>query len=141
MRLVKEFEVACSREAALAVVGRDETLEGLFPDAQTEIVAHTGSRKTAVSRYRALGREGEATFHFDFLPDGNVAFGKVCDGNVWRRLEGTLTFEEERGRTRVRISMEGATKAFVPEFTIKGPMQDQIEQMTRALRSRIEGGA
>ena len=141
MRLVKEFEVGCPRDVALEVVGRDATLEGLFPDARTEIVARTATRKTAVSHYRALGREGAATFHFDFLPDGNVAFGKVCDGNVWKRLEGMLTFEERGGGTRVRIQMEGATKGLVPEFTIKGPMQDQIEQMTRSLRACIEAGA
>ena len=31
------------------------------------------------------------------------------------------------GSTRVRIEMEGKTKALVPEFTIKGPMQEQID--------------
>jgi hypothetical protein len=36
--------------------------------------------------------------------------------------------------------MTGRTKAFVPEFTIRGPMQDQIERMAAALRMCIEAG-
>jgi hypothetical protein len=28
----------------------------------------------------------------------------------------------------------------VPEFTIKGPMQDQLAQMAQALKRRIESG-
>ena len=138
MRLVREFEVTCSRDVAAEIAGRDETLIGLFPDADTEIVETRGSRRTAVSRYRVLGREGEATFHFDALPDGNMAFGKVCDGRVWKRLEGTLEFEEASGGTRVRLQMEGATKNFVPEFTIKGPLEEQIDEMAAALQERIE---
>jgi hypothetical protein len=39
---------------------------------------------------------------------------------------------------RICIEMEGSTKSFVPEFTIKGPMQDQVEQMSLALKQRIE---
>jgi hypothetical protein len=140
MRLVKEFEVQRPRERAVTVAGEDETLVGLFPGSETEIVEKRGTRKTARSRYRALGREGEATFHFTFRPDGNVAFEKVCDGRVWRRLDGLLSFEScGPDATLVRIEMEGRTKGLVPEFTIKGPMQDQIEQMASALRRRIEG--
>ena len=138
MRLVREFEVACPRETAVEIVGRDETLVGLFPDAETEIVAAKGTRKTAVSRYSVLGREGEATFHFDTLPDGNVSFDKVCDGRVWKRLEGTLELEEAGAGTRVRLQMEGATKSFVPEFTIKGPLEQQIDEMAAALRERLD---
>jgi hypothetical protein len=139
MRLVKEFEVRKPRDRAVAVVCEDDTLVGLFPGTETEIVATKGGVKTARSRYRALGREGEATFHFRFGEDGGVTFEKVCDGNVWRRLDGTLTFEAAgKGRTLVRIEMEGKTKGLVPEFTIKGPMKDQIEQMAEALRERIE---
>ena len=42
--------------------------------------------------------------------------------------------------TRVLLSMEGATRALVPEFTIKGPMRDQLDQMTKSLRARLEDG-
>jgi carbon monoxide dehydrogenase subunit G len=140
MRLVKEFEVQRSRADAVAAVASDEALAGLFPGTETEIVEKRGARRTARSRYRALGREGEATFHFTFQPDGDVAFEKVCDGRVWRRLDGSLRFEAcGKGATLVRIEMEGKTKGLVPEFTIKGPMQEQIEQMAAALRRRIEG--
>jgi len=138
MRLSKEFEVRCGRDEAAAVLRDDEVLVGLFPDTETEIVEARGERKTARSRYRALGREGEATFHFDFQPDGSVRFEKVCDGRVWRELKGDVTFTDRGEDTRVRITMDGRTKGFVPEFTIKGPMQEQIDQMAEALRSRIE---
>jgi carbon monoxide dehydrogenase subunit G len=142
MRLVKEFEVQRPRADAVAAVATDEALVGLFPGTETEIVATRGARRTARSRYRALGREGEATFHFTFRPDGGVAFEKVCDGRVWRQLDGSLSFEAcGKDATLVRIEMEGKTKALVPEFTIKGPMQDQIEQMADALRRCIEGAS
>ena len=138
VRLEKTFVVRAARDAAAEVVASDETLLGLFPEAKTEIVASRGERRTVRSHYRALGREGVATFHFDVQLDGNVRFEKVCDGNVWRRLSGDVTLEERGGGTRVRIAMEGATKAFVPEFTIKGPMGDQLEAMAKALRERLE---
>lgn len=134
----KEFEVARSRDQAVEAVADDETLARLFPGAETEIVEREGDRRTTRTRYRALGREGVATFHFDTLLDGNVRFEKVCDGRVWRELRGEVSFEESGERTRVRIWMEGRTKPLVPEFTIRGPMQEQIEQMAQALRSRIE---
>jgi hypothetical protein len=138
MHLEKQFEVKRPRAEAIAITARDETLLGLFPDTKTEIIESTGKRRTARTTYTALGREGIATFHFDFRADGNVDFEKVCDGNVWRELRGTLTFHERSGNTRVRIEMDGRTKALVPEFTIKGAMRDQIDQMARALRERLE---
>jgi hypothetical protein len=138
MHLEKQFEVKRPREEAVAITARDETLLGLFPDTKTEIIESSGRRRTARTTYTALGREGTATFHFDFRADGNVDFEKVCDGNVWRELRGTLTFHGRTGSTRVRIEMDGRTKALVPEFTIKGAMRDQIDQMARALRERLE---
>ncbi len=139
MHLEKQFDVKRPREEAVAIVTRDETLLGLFPDTKTEIVASKGKRRTTRTTYTALGREGTATFHFDFRADGNVDFEKVCDGNVWRELRGSLTFDARKGgATRVCIEMDGRTKALVPEFTIKGAMRDQIDQMARALRERLE---
>jgi carbon monoxide dehydrogenase subunit G len=138
VRLEKEFRVARSREEAVDAVCQDETLVHLFPDSRTEIVESEGNRRTARSHYRALGREGVATFHFTFRSDGDVEFEKVCDGNVWRKLEGRVHFAESGKGTRVRIAMDGRTKTLVPEFTIKGPMHDQIEQMAKALKQRIE---
>lgn len=138
MRLERRFHVSQSREKVIDLVEKDETLTGLFPDAETRVVARDGDRRTTVSRYRVLGREGEATFHFTFLVDGNVRFEKVCDGNVWRSLRGTLSFEEEGDGTCVSIELDGQTKRLVPEFTIKGPMQEQIDQMMKALQKRIK---
>jgi hypothetical protein len=140
MRLTKQFDVNRPRAQALEVIGEDETLIGLFPDSRTEIVKKGKDRKTAVSHYRALGREGTATFHFSFAQDGVVRFEKVCDGNIWRELRGELHFEEKGEKTRVSIEMEGSTRTLVPEFTIRGPMQEQIEQMAKALKKRIEAG-
>ncbi len=138
MRLEKQFDVERSRDEAVECVVQDATLLELFPDAQTEIVASRGDRRTVRSHYRALGREGTATFHFDFLLDGGVRFEKVCDGRVWSRLVGQVSFEECGARTRVRIELDGQTRPLVPEFTIKGAMRDQLDQMARALRHRIE---
>jgi hypothetical protein len=137
----KRFETSRCRDHAVEVVGREDTLTSLFPDAETEIVERKGDRVTARTRYKALGREGVATFHFDYLMDGNVRFQKVCDGNVWKELRGELVFDEpDDGGPGcvVTIEMEGRTKGLVPEFTIRGPMKDQIEQMAEALRRKIE---
>jgi hypothetical protein len=128
MHLEKQFDVKRPRAEAIAITSRDETLLGLFPDTKTEIIETKGRRRTARTTYTALGRENTATFHFDFR----------ADGNVWRELRGTLTFSERTAGTRVRIEMDGRTKALVPEFTIKGAMRDQIDQMARALRERLE---
>jgi hypothetical protein len=138
MRLEKQFDVARSHEEAVEIALRDETLLGLFPETRTEIVAREGDRRTLRSHYHALGQEGVATFHFDVLLDGSVRFEKVCDGRVWRELRGVVSFEESRRGTRVRIELVGRTKPLVPEFTIKGVMHDQIEQLAAALRASIE---
>jgi carbon monoxide dehydrogenase subunit G len=141
MRLERRFQVKKPREKVVALIEQDETLTGLFPDTDTRVVDRSGDRRTMVSRYRALGREGEATFHFTFLEDGNVCFEKVCDGNVWRRLRGTLSFEQRGSMTRISVELDGKTKTLVPEFTIKGPMEEQIDQMVTALKRRIKAGS
>jgi len=133
----KEFDVARPRAEAAALLADDAVLCELFPDTDTEVVARKASRKTIASHYTALGREGTATFHFDFAPGGDVKFEKVCDGRVWRELRGAVTLTERKDKTRVRIELEGRTKTLVPEFTIRGPMQDQLEQMAKALKRRL----
>ena len=138
MRLTKEFEVARPRDAAAAVLADEGTILSLFADAKTEIVGRDGNKLTTHSKFRALGRDSDATFHFTFGSDGNVRFEKVCDGNVWKKLEGKITFEARGANTRVRFVMEGATKGFLPEFTIKLPLEQQLDGMARALRTRIE---
>ena len=139
MHLEKEFAVSQAPKSAYRAVARDETLLELFPDTETEIVASQGERRTLRSHYTALGQQGTATFHFTFLPEESVRFEKVCDGRVWSELTGSVSFRSRGRRTRVRIEMDGRTKTFVPEFTIKGAMQDQLDQMARALRERLEG--
>jgi hypothetical protein len=140
VRIEKQFEVKCPRTSAVEIAARDETLFGLFAEAETEIVASEAARKTTRTHYTTLGRSGTATFHFTFLPAGDVEFEKECDGNVWRELRGRLSFRAKGERTRVRIEMDGRTRSLVPEFTIKGAMREQLEQMARALRERLEVG-
>ena len=70
-----------------------------------------------------------------------MRFEKVCDGHVWRELRGAVTLTERKDKTRVRIEIEGRTKTLVPEFTIRGPMQDQLDQMVKALKRRLAGKA
>lgn len=139
MRMDKSFDVARDRDHAVEVAGREETLVALFPDAKVEIVEKNADRTTARIHYNALGREGVATFHFDYLMDGSIRFQKVCDGNVWKELSGELEFDEAgRDGCTVILEMEGSTKGLVPEFTIRSPMKEQLEQMADALRRRIE---
>lgn len=137
MRMEKEFDVDRPRAEAAALLADDAVLCALFPETRTEIVGRRGARKTIASHYTALGREGTATFHFDYAPEGDVRFEKVCDGRVWKELRGAVTLVERKQKTRVRIELEGRTKALVPEFTIRGPMQEQLEQMAKALRRRL----
>jgi len=137
MHLEKQFDVKRPRAEVVAAVARDETLIELFPEQETEIAESKGNRRTTVTRYRALGREGEATFHFCFESDGRITFEKVCDGRIWRELTGVVSFEERGQGTRVRLELDGRTKALVPEFTVKGQMQSQLEEMSDALRKRI----
>jgi predicted HTH transcriptional regulator len=137
MRMEKEFDVAQPRAAAAKLLADEAVLADLFPDTRTEIVARKGNRRTIESHYTALGREGVATFHFDYDPGGDVRFEKVCDGRIWRELAGAVKLSERKDKTRVRIELEGRTKALVPEFTIRGPMQDQLDQMAKALKKRL----
>jgi hypothetical protein len=138
VRLEKNFEVDRRPDFTSRIASRDETLISLFADANTEIVEREGNRRTTRTHYRALGREGVATFHFHSLPDGRISFEKVCDGNVWQELSGTVSFEKRGHGTQVTLKMVGRTKALVPEFAIRAPMRDQIEQMASSLRACIE---
>ena len=136
MHLEKQFNVKCTPEAAARTVAEDDTLVKLFPN--TEIVERDGNRRTLRSHYTALGQEGTVTFHFTFRDNGNVEFEKVCDGRVWRALNGSVRFKTHGEGTRVCIEMDGRTKPLVPEFTIRGALRDQMDQMAVALREQIE---
>jgi hypothetical protein len=138
VHLEMQFDVERPKDFAAEVIGREETLSALFPEAKTEIVKRRGNRRTLRTHYRALGRDGTATFHFDLLPEGGVRFEKVCDGRVWRELTGSVSVADRAGGTRICVVLDGRTKSFVPEFTIRGPMQEQLDQMAVALRELLE---
>lgn len=136
MEIKRRFRVERPRDELVERLCCDETLLALLPG-DTELVESRGDTRTTSTRYTALGREGVATFHFTYLLDGDVRFEKQCDGKVWRELSGVVHLEDRGKRTRVDIKMHGRTKSFVPEFTIKGPMDEQMEQMVEALRERL----
>jgi hypothetical protein len=137
MHLEKEFVVDQDPDEARRRCSEDAALVGLFPETRTEIVESRGDRRTLRSHYEALGQQGTATFHFDFVPGADIHFEKVCDGRVWRELRGRVSFKARGKGTQVKVSMDGRTKPLVPEFTIKGTMQDQLDQMARALKQRL----
>ena len=136
MQVSKQFSVPRSRDEVVEVLGREDVLVSLLPG-ETEVVMRQGDVLTTRTHYTALGREGEATFRWQFRMDGSIAFEKVCDGRVWRELRGTVDVEEEGAGARIVMEMHGRTKSFVPEFTIKGPMDDQMSGMVAALRSAL----
>jgi carbon monoxide dehydrogenase subunit G len=140
VHLEHEFEVSRPPDDAYRCVASDDALVAMFPETRTEIIGRQGERRTLRSHYTALGQAGTATFHFTFEPERGMRFEKVCDGRVWRDLRGSVSFRARgRGsRTRVRIEMDGRTRPLVPEFTIKGPMREQLERMADALRERLE---
>ena len=140
MRLEKQFDVDQPAEVALRIATRDETLLNLFPGSTTEIVESAANQRTTRTHYTVMGNSGIATFRFVFLPEGSISFEKVCDGKIWEELSGTVSFHKQDDGTRVTLQMTGRTKAFVPEITIRGPMQNRIEQMAAALRTSIEAG-
>ena len=141
VRLEKQFDVGKSREATAKVVAQDSTLIGLFPDAKVEIVESRGNERTVVTHYTALGQPGTATFTFTYGDGGEVSFEKHCDGKIWKELRGRITLTTRGSCTRVHIATVGLTKAFVPEVTVRGPMQEQIDQMGAALRELIQSQA
>lgn len=136
MELRKSFRTATSRDHAVERLCSDDTLTALLPG-DSEIVASDGDRRTTRTRYTTLGREGVATFHFTYLIDGNVRFEKVCDGNVWRRLDGSVVIDDDDEGSTVTIEMDGRTKALVPELAIRGPLEIQMQTMTDALRELL----
>jgi len=136
MHLSRRFSVGRPRDEVVDVLSREDVLVSLLPG-RTEVVERKGDTVTTRTQYTALGREGEATFHWQFRMDGSVSFDKVCDGRVWKELRGLLEVEEQGERAVVVIEMTGRTKSFVPEFTIKGPMEDQMAEMADALHGAL----
>ena len=137
MHLEKEFSVGRPRDEVARALDNDETIAALIPN--TRVTSKGGGRRETLTRVSVAGVERELRFVFESRPDGNVRFSKVCDGRIWRSLEGEIRFEDQGGtRTRVRLSMDGRTKALVPELAISGPMKSQLGEMVEALRKRID---
>jgi carbon monoxide dehydrogenase subunit G len=136
VKLEREFTVERHRDEIVVVFDDDATFEAILPD--TRIVKKEGDVRHTVTPYTAMGQSGEARFVFTTLVDGNLRFEKICDGNVWRALEGEVTLDEDGPFTRVVLRMEGRTRALVPELAIRGPLREQLDQMADALRRRLE---
>ena len=137
MTFEKEFVVDRPRDEVVVDLDDNRTFAAFFPD--TTVTRKSERVRETSTPFRALGQSRAIRFVFETLPDGNVRFEKICDGNVWRSLEGEVKLEgRPQGDTRVVLRMHGRTRTFVPEMTIRGPMRDQIEQMTSALRARLE---
>ncbi len=127
--------VSCSRDAVAASLDDDDAIASLFPDTRVKSVGD-GVRET---RTPAPVGSRDVRFVWRTQPDGNLAFEKVCDGNIWRSLEGEVRLESvDAGTTRVRLRLEGRTRTLVPELTIRAPLRAQIQEMSAALQSRIE---
>jgi hypothetical protein len=137
VRFDNEFVVRRAKAELAQVLASDATVTRLFPD--TEIVSSQGGTRETRTRVSALGIESIVRFVFKTGADGGLSFSKICDGRVWRSLEGAIRLVAVNdATTRVQIEMDGATRALVPEFTIRAPMQDQLQQMSRALREAME---
>ncbi len=137
MKIDQEFVVGRGRDEVVRSLDRDETFAALFPD--TTVRSLGVHERETQTPYPGPGRARDIRFVFHTNVDGNVQFEKVCDGNIWRSLEGEVRLEgvDER-MTRVVLSMEGRTRAFVPELTIRVPMREQLGQMAKSLREILE---
>ena len=79
-------------------------------------------------------------------PDALASALKKISGDPWieavEREDVAQMFIDHptKKKNKSRVSLDGRTKPLVPEFTIKGAMQDQLDQMARALRQRLADG-
>ncbi len=137
MKLEESFVISRPRKHLLPALDEDATFTSLFP--RTRIVSHQGSRRETSTPFTAMGQSRELRFVFELDPKGVLRFRKICDGNVWRSLQGEVRLESQGDdSTRVVLQMEGQTRSFVPEVTIRLPMRKQIDEMAQALRVRLE---
>ena len=123
MHLEKEFDVERPRAEAIALAARDDTLLGSVPrHADRDRRAQGQAPDASRSHYTALGREGTATFHFDFRPERRRRLREGLRRPRLARAARAVTSRSDarKGSTRVHIEMDGRTKALVPEFTIRG---------------------
>ena len=136
MRVAKEFFVERSRDELSTILDEDSTFASLLPGMRVE--KHEGPRREIVVPNPAAGATRPFRFVFETLPEGNLRFEKICDGDVWRSLRGEIALERSgQARTRVMLRLEGKTRALVPELTIRLPLREQVDQMTESLRTRL----
>lgn len=136
MKLEREFPVERGRDEIVAALRDDRVLAELLPD--TRIEAGKGGSRETFTRYNALGQDRELHLIFHTEESGDLRFEKVCDGAVWRSLDGCIELESLEARvTNVRIAMEGRTKSLVPEVTIRGTMESQLDQMVDSLQKSL----
>ena len=137
MKLEKEFAVSRPKSDVVGALADDDVLAKIFPG--TRVEHRAGGVRETFTPFKALGQSREIHFFWMTLPDGSLRFEKECNGNVWRSLEGKIAVDEvDDSMTSVRLTMEGSTRAFVPELTIRQPLREQIEDMAKSLRRELE---
>jgi hypothetical protein len=137
MKLENDFVVRRGQADVAALLASDAMISSLLPD--TEIVSSRNGERETRTRVSAMGAEWIVRFIFKNVADGGLRFEKIADGRIWKSLVGNIRLSRVNdATTRIQITMEGATKGFIPEFTIKGPIQSQLDQMSRALRAKLE---
>lgn len=131
--------MAAPRDEVARSLDRDSTFEALFPN--TRVTDRGGGVRETVTRVSLAGAARDLRFVFEVDPLGNVHFRKVCDGKIWRSLDGEIRLDALDGSsTRVTVLMDGESRALVPERAISGPMRSQLDEMVEALRARVAGG-
>lgn len=136
MRVTKEFFVERERGEIQSLLDEDLTFESLFPGMR--VAKRDGPHREIAAPNPTPGTDRLIRFRFETLPNGNLRFEKVCDGNVWRSLAGAIELERSgRAQTRVMLRLEGKTRSLVPELAIRLPMREHVDQMTESLRVRL----
>jgi hypothetical protein len=136
VHIEKAFAVALPRDSVIRQLDSDATLQALFPD--TRVTSRQGGVRETCTRVSLPGVSREVRFVFETRPDGNVRFRKICDGHVWRALDGEIRLEAlDAARTRVVVSMQGRTRALIPELAISGQLRSQLDKMVESLRDRM----
>ena len=68
-------------------------------------------------------------------------FGTSCarmEMRLWKKLEGSVEIEEvDDGHSEIEVRLSGKTKGLVPEFAIRGQMEEQIQEMASAIEERL----
>ena len=137
MKLRKEFVVGRPCESVLATLCDSRTIEKLLPGTRVEERA-SGARELITS-VGAFASDRELRFLLVELPGRGLRFEKICDGNLWRFFEGRIVAEAiDEQMCTVHITLEGETRAFVPELTVRAPLREHLEHQSKALRAELE---